>query len=192
MKTLQLLHLDALAVPKVVWMRINRLLAWALIVSPLAQLGLGTAFLHGLALDLAILLAHAALSLALFGLPKSPTRRFSMALHVFGRQPDELSPRNRYLLSGHRVGLTLLFALLLLAAQGVLDLPEFLWYTGPNFMLLSVMCWPFVRTPLTLFQHLYPSIVQALRRWGMREHADDTAAAIVGLFFLTSAINLIK
>ncbi|WP_166882742.1 hypothetical protein, partial [Massilia mucilaginosa] len=73
-----------------------------------------------------------------------------------------------------------------------LDLPGFLIYVGPNVLLLMVMSWPLVRMPLTLFQHVYPYIVQALRRWGMREHADDVAAVIVGVFFLTSFINVIK
>ncbi|NHZ91755.1 hypothetical protein F2P45_22505 [Massilia sp. CCM 8733] len=192
MTTLQLLHIGALVPPKIIWMRVNRVLAWALIVSPLAQIALGTPFKRGLALDLVILLAHAALSLALFGMPKNAARRFSVALHVFGQQPEDLSPRNQYLLSGHRVGLTLLFVLLILAAQHLLDLPGLLVYVGPNVLLLMVACWPLVRMPLTLFEHLYPSIVQALRRWGMRGHADDIAAVIVGLFFLLSSINLIR
>ncbi|NHZ34610.1 hypothetical protein [Massilia rubra] len=192
MKALHLPHIGALVPPKVIWMRVNRLLAWALIVSPLAQIALGTSFMRGLALDLVILLAHAALSLALFGMPKNAARRFSVALHVFGQQPENMSPRNQYLLSGHRVGLTLLFVLLILAARPLLDLPGFLIYVGPNVLLLMVMSWPLVRMPFTLFQHVYPSIVQALRRWGMREHADDVAAVIVGLFFLLSSINLIR
>lgn len=192
MKTLHLLHIGALVPPKVTWMRVNRVLAWAMIFSPLAQIALGTAFMRGLALDLAILLAHAALSLALFGMPKNAARRFSVALHVFGQQPKDLSPRNQYLLSGHRVGLTLLFVLLILAAQPLTELPGFFVFVGPTILLLMLACWPLVRMPLTLVQHLYPSIVQALRRWGMRGHAEDAAAVIVGAFFLTSFINLIK
>lgn len=192
MKTLQFFPISALMPPKVIWMRVNRVLAWALIVSPLAQLALGTAFMRGLALDLVILLAHAALSLALFGMPKNAARRFSVALHIFGREPDGLSPRNRYLLSGHRIGLTLLLALVLVAVQSVFDLPTILLYVAPNVLVLMVLCWPLVRTPFTLFQHLFPSIVQALRRWGMRDHADDVAAVIVGLFFLASSINFFK
>lgn len=192
MKTLHSYPLGALMPPKIIWMRVNRVLAWALIVSPLAQIALGTAFMRGLALDLVILLAHAALSLVLFGMPKSATRRFSVALHVFGRQPDDLSPRNRYLLSGHRVGLTLLLVLVLIAVQGRFDLSTILLFAAPNLLVLMVLCWPLVRTPFTLFQHLFPSIVQALRRWGMRDNADDVAAVTVGLFFLTSFINLLK
>lgn len=192
MKTLQILHLGALVPPKVIWMRVNRVLAWALIVSPLAQIALGTAFMRGLALDLAILLAHAALSLALFGMPNNAAHRFNVALHVFGQQPEDLSPRNQYLLSGHRVGLTLLFVLLILAAQPLPDLPGFLFLWPQTILLLMVACWPLVRMPLTLFQHLSPSIVQALRRWGMRRHVEDAAAVITGLFFLLSFINLIR
>ncbi|UOD31571.1 hypothetical protein INH39_07750 [Massilia violaceinigra] len=192
MKTLQILHIGALVPPKVIWMRVNRVLAWALIVSPLAQIALGTPLMRGLALDLAILLAHAALSLALFGMPNNAARRFSVALHVFGQQPEDMSPRNQYLLSGHRVGLTLLFVLLILAARPLTGLPGFFIFVGPAILLLMLACWPLVRMPLTLFQHLYPSIVQALRRWGMRRHADDVAAVIVGLFVLLSSINLIR
>lgn len=192
MHPLSTLRPRALMPPKVIWMRVNRVLAWALIVSPLAQIALGTAFMRGLALDLAILLAHAALSLALFGMPKNAARRFSVALHVFGQQPEGLSPRNQYLLSGHRVGLTLLFVLLILAAQPLTDLPGFFIFVGPTILLLMLACWPLVRMPLTLVQHLYPSIVQALRRWGMRRHMEDAAAVITGLFFLLSFINLIR
>ncbi|HEX8611032.1 MAG TPA: hypothetical protein VF800_07055 [Telluria sp.] len=192
MKTLHLSHIGALVPPKVIWMRINRVLAWAMIVSPLAQIALGTSFMRGLALDLAILLAHAALSLALFGMPKTAARRLSVEMHVFGMQPRELSERNRFLLSGHRIALTLLLLALMLAAWRLLDVGAYLIYAWPFFFAFVGVFWPLARMPFTLFQHLYPSIVQALRRWGMRAYADDVAAAIVGVFFLASFINVLR
>ncbi|MDQ1812826.1 hypothetical protein RBA41_05860 [Massilia sp. CCM 9210] len=199
MKTLHFPGIDALVPPKIVWMRVNRVLAWALIVSPLAQWALGTAFLRGLALDLVILVAHAAMSLALFGVPKAPARRFSAAMHVFGGQPPDLSPRNRFLLSGYRVGLTLLLLLLvptLIAALRLIPFSSYLAYLGVLWIVAVpsslIALWPFLRMPVTLFQHLDPSIVQALRRWGMRKNAGSVAVSIVIFFFLSSYINLIR
>jgi hypothetical protein len=198
MKTLQLPRIATLVPPKVIWMRVNRVLAWALIVSPLVQIVLGTAFRRGLALDLAILLAHAALSLALFGMPNSATRRFSVALHVFGRRPARLSARNLFLLSGLRIAQTLLLGLLLFA----LTLLPALLLNGAARLLMVVsvwivpaaalLAWPLLRAPLTLVQHLHPAIELALRRWGMRGHAQDLALTILIAFFFFSFINLIR
>ncbi|MFB9242696.1 hypothetical protein IV454_04590 [Massilia antarctica] len=199
MKTRHFPGIDALVPPKIVWMQVNRVLAWALIVSPLAQWALGTAFMRGLALDLAMLLAHAAMSLVLFGAPKVPARRFSVAMHVFGRQPADLSPRNRFLLSGYRVGLTLLLLALVLTLIAVLRLIPFsnyLAYVGVLWIVAVpssvLVLWPLLRMPMTLSQHLDPSIVQALRRWGMRTNAGSAAVWIVIFFFLFSYINLIR
>ncbi|NHZ62322.1 hypothetical protein [Massilia genomosp. 1] len=188
----------ALMPPKIIWMRVNRLLAWALIVSPLAQIALGTPFMRGLALDLVILLAHGALSLALFGMPKSATRRFNVALHVFGRKTRDLSPRNTFLLSGHRLGLTFLLGLLLfglpLLPRSVLDavvpvlIALFAWIVPGA----ALVFWPLLRVPLTLVQHLHPAIDLALRRWGMRSNAQDLAVMVVVVFFFVSFINLIR
>ncbi|MCE3603585.1 hypothetical protein LXA47_08195 [Massilia sp. P8910] len=199
MKTLHFPGIDALMPPKIVWMQVNRVLAWALIVSPLAQWTLGTAFMRGLALDLAILLAHAAMSLALFGMPKTPARRFSVAMHAIGWRPADLSPRNRFLLSGYRVGLTLLVLALVpevIAALSPSPVPanvayvRLLWF--PATALLVIAFWALLRLPITLFQHLHPSIFQALRRWGMRENAGSVATTITAAFFVLSFINLIR
>ncbi|MDQ1923425.1 hypothetical protein [Massilia pseudoviolaceinigra] len=197
MKTLNFSGIDALVPSKIIWMRVNRVLAWALIVSPLAQWALGTSFMRGLALDLVILVAHAAMSLALFGVPKAPARRFSAAMHVFGRQPPGLSPRNRFLLSGYRLGLALVSLALGSALIVALRLmPSYLAYVGLLWIVAVpssvIVFWPLLRMPVTLFQHLEASIVQALRRWGMRQNADSVAILIVIVFFMSSFINLIR
>lgn len=190
-------RLRALMPPTILWVRANRILAWALIVAPCTQWALGSAFVRWLPLYLAIFAGHAALSLALFGLPKATTRRSTAAMLVFGRRPLEQDARNRFLLGGYRVGLTAL--ILLPMAQW---LPAGLTFAVMPLMVglpviglvivavLVIVFWPLFRTPLTLVQHLYPAIVHALQRWGVRDGAGILAALIVLHFFILSAVNL--
>ncbi|NHZ98559.1 hypothetical protein [Massilia sp. CCM 8734] len=191
--------LRALMPPKILWVRANRILAWALIVAPCTQWALGSAFVSWLPLYLAIFLGHAALSLALFGLPKATNRRATTAMLLLGRRPLGHDARNRFLLGGYRVGLTSL--ILLPMAQ---CLPVGLTFAVMHLIVglpiiglvivavLVIVFWPLFRTPLTLVQHLYPAIVHALQRWGVRDGASILAALIVAHFFVLSAVNLLK
>lgn len=88
---------------KLFWIKANRVLAWSLIVSPPIQFCIGMSFITGLWIDLAILVAHGALSLALFGKPETRERTWKVTMHLLGFRSADMSERNRFLLSGYRI-----------------------------------------------------------------------------------------
>lgn len=197
MKTRQLLSIGALAPRRIIWIRINRMLAWASIIAPFTQWALGSAPMTSLAFGLAIFLAHAVLSLALFGLPKAMKGKSTVAMLLLGRRPPGQDAHNRFLLDGYRVGLTALFlvpiahcltvGLTLAVIPAMVGLPV---ASLPVIAVMVVISWPLLRTPLTLVQHLYPAIVRALQRWGVRDGAHVLATLIVAHFFILCAVNL--
>lgn len=192
-------RLRAMLPPTIFWMRMNRVLAWALIVAPFTQWALGTRLVNGLMVEVAIFVAHAALSLALFGLPKATSRRATTTMLLFGRRPAGQDARNAFLLNGYRIGLTSLLSITvtkymamgLAFAMGsaIVGLPII---TLMMIAMLVIIFWPIVRSPLTLVQHLYPAIVQALQRWGVRDGANALAALIVVHYFVLSTIKMYK
>lgn len=162
---------------KLFWMRANRILAWSLIASPPLQWALGMRFANGLLIDLAIVLVHGALSFTLFGKPETKARAFSIGMHVFGWRAAGMSPRNRFLLTGYRIGAGL-------AAIGLLMLPlPVIWL---------VLLYPLLRLPVSIIQHIYEAIVAAMVRWGKRGSAAASAGAIVFAYLLMSLINLVR
>lgn len=156
-------------------MRANRCLAWSLLASPPLQWALGMDFGTGLLIDLGILLAHAALSFTLFGKPETKARVFSMRMHLFGLRPDGLSARNRFLLTGYRIGAGMLAIVLLLSPVPLMWLP---------------LLYPLLRLCVSVIQHIYQAVVYALHRWGLREHAGGVAVLVVVLYVGISLINL--
>lgn len=197
MKTPQVLSLGALAPRRIVWIRINRMLAWALIVAPFTQWALGGAPTASLAFALAIFLAHAVLSLALFGFPKAMKGKPAVAMLLLGRRPPGQDAHNRFLLDGYRIGLTALVLVPMAQYLGVglalAAVPAFVGLPVVALVMIAVMVvvlWPFFRTPLTLVQHLYPAILRALQRWGVRDGARVLAALIVAHVFVLCAVNL--
>lgn len=197
MKTPQLLSVGALAPRRIIWIRINRMLAWALIVAPFTHWALGSAAIKSLAFELAIFLAHAVLSLALFGFPKAMKGKTAVAMLLLGRRPPGQDAHNRFLLDGYRIGLTALvlvpMAHYLAVGLALAAAPAFLGLPVVALMMIAVMVvilWPLFRTPLTLVQHLYPAILRALQRWGVRDGACALATLIVAYFFILCALNL--
>lgn len=175
------LRLDQLA-----WMRVNRLLAWALLISPAVQVAWGADFWRGLWLDFAILCAHAGLSLALFGVPKGLTR---MRLWSGGAPDGARSARTRFLLSAWRMFLTLLYTPAVFFVQWPLLL------AGLPMPLLFVPLLPlWAMLPLRIIGHVYAAGDYAYRRWGVRDASGRTALGllVVVLFLAFSTMNLLR
>ena len=177
MTTLSLASFHPRLTSKLFWMRANRILAWSLIVSPPLQWALGMRFADGLLIDLAIVLVHGALSFTLFGRPETKARAFSVAMHVFGFRSAGMTRRNRFLLTGYRIGAGL-------AAIGLL--------ISPLPLIWLALLYPLLRLPISIIQHLYGAIVAAMGRWGMRSSAGETADAIVFAYLLVSLMNLVR
>jgi hypothetical protein len=193
---------SALVQDKKLWMRVNRVLAWALVGSPLLQIMLGTNLVRGLWLDLAILIAHGALSVALFGLPKNKDPRQALWTRWAGLPEHSMSPRNKFLLSGWRVAVSSLWLVAMPTAMivwgwietavpalkvlnsglGMALLPVF--YIGGYFGLLL---------QYGIVTHLHRATVYALRRWGCAP-ADAPVVAYwtVAVFLAASIANLFR
>lgn len=193
---------DGLAHKKL-WLRINRALAWGLIVSPALQIMLGSALVPGLILDLVILLVHGGLSVWLFGLPKSP-KRDDGTMHWIGTSEARMSPRNRFLLSGWRLMISSLYLLsvpLLVTLGSALPsgwgLSVLLIPAGVGLIVMlnffSAM-WPYAAVT-----HVFGASSYALRRWGTFNSLGNTTAVtpwfsglIVLIFMATSIANVFK
>jgi hypothetical protein len=160
---------------KLFWIRANRVLAWSLLASPALQWMLGTGFGTGLAVDLAILFGHGALSFSLFGKPETKARVFSASMHLFGLRLTALSARNAFLLTGYRIGAGMLAIVLLFTPIPMLWLP---------------LLYPLLRLPVSVCQHIARAVAYALRRWGMRDNAEGAAALIVVVYIVVSIFSL--
>lgn len=170
-----------LTINKLFWMRVNRVLAWTLVISPLVQIAVQMPLGTGLAIDLAIFLVHGAMSLVLYGLPKTRKGGFSAPLHAFGFRPRDMSERNSFLVGGYRMAMVTVTILLMFTPIG--SFTGWLWVP---------FLYPFLRMPLTMMQHLYDGARYALRRWGHREHAPDRAMLILFGFLFASIVNLVR
>ena len=166
---------------KVFWIKANRVLAWSLIVSPPLQIVTGFPFVAGLLIDLAILVAHGALSLALFGKPETREKVISFPMHVLGFRPRGLGERQNFLLTGYRIALPV----------GTLALLFVVPSSGALF--ICVLCfYPLLRLPVSIIQHVYGAANYAFRRWGMRALASDTAVLLVFVYLVLSVLNLVR
>lgn len=177
MTTLALAHFVPAITAKSFWIRTNRVLAWSLIASPPLQWALGMRFGTGLLVDLAILLVHAVLSFALFGKPATKARNFRVSMHLFGFRIAKLSARNQFLLTGYRIGGGMT-AIALLAS--------------PIPLVWLLLLYPLLRLPVSVFQHMYRAMVYALRRWGVRDNPEGSAALIIVLYVALSMLNLFR
>jgi hypothetical protein len=185
---------------KKLWMRVNRVLAWTLVGSPVLQIILGTDLVRGLWLDLAILIAHGALSVAIFGLPKNKDLRQTFWTRWAGLPEHGMSPRNKFLLSGWRVAVSSLWLVAIpsvviawgwlqtaasalnVSSLGIVLLP--LFYVGGFFGLLL---------QYGLVTHLHRASIYALRRWGCAPADAPVVAYWTVIVFLASSIaNLFR
>ncbi|PWF47861.1 hypothetical protein C7C56_013430 [Massilia glaciei] len=160
------------------WMRLNRILAWALLISPVVQLLMGTNFWRALPFDFALLLGHGALSLVLFGVPKMKGKGLSTPMLGFGIRDIGMSARNDFLLSGYRIAMVVVAGMLVWAHP-------LLWMTIPTAF------YSILRLPVSIIEHLYNAIVYAFKRWGVGGRTSDFAELIVTAYFLLSIANLV-
>jgi hypothetical protein len=156
------------------WIRLNRLLAWAMLGMPVVQLATRTQLATGMSIDLGLLLAHGAMSLVLFGAPRLKGKGFMFTMHVMGGRPTGLSARNRFLLGGYRIALGMTPLLVML--------PQVPLYAVLPFF------YPIARLPVTVLQHILDAAQYAMRRWGRNEML---AGVVVALYVWCSAANVI-
>ncbi len=196
-------HSSALVLGKPLWMRMNRALAWALVVSPVVQIVLRTDLANGLYLDLAILIAHSALSIALFGLPKNKDPRKTAWTRWVGLPELGMSPRNQFLLSGWRIVLSSLWlsalpcAIFAWAWLSTAAPPLHGWSVGvgtlalPLLFCLATFFW--LQLQYSLLTHLSRATEYALRRWGCAQSATPLVArVVVAVFVYSSIVNLFR
>jgi hypothetical protein len=153
---------------KLFWIRINRTLAWTLLLSPPVQIMLGTGFLNGLAFDLVLLLIHGALSLILFGTPRAASFRSQHALMRFlGGDRSLLKGRDRFLLDAWRILICLFnpWAMALLA-YAVTFAAMFLNILGLLFLpLISALLYFNILLPASVLRHVRDASSYAYKRW---------------------------
>ena len=166
---------------KVFWIKINRVLAWSLVISPPVQMAIGMRFITGFWIDLAILAAHGALSLALFGKPETRERAWSFSMHVMGFKGAAMSERHRFLLAGYRIAIAVAAITLMLVTGSYIA-----------FGLFPLCLYPLLRLPVSIMQHLYWAVETAMRRWRKRESADLAAVLVLFLYFFFSFFNLYR
>lgn len=162
--------------------QLNRLLGWALLVSPALQWAAGVKFLSGFVFDLGLLLIHSVISLAIYGMPSAEQRQ-RWKLWV-GLRPSGLSPRNEFLLTGWRIFLTVPYSL---AAFG-----------GPLFVILGwpaiSAVWLWLRLPFTVVGHIVDAVAYAARRWGLRDSGTALGLGIILAiaFHFCTVVNLLR
>ncbi len=134
------------------WVRLNRVLAWAMLAAPVFELVLKISLANSILADFVLMLAHGALSLWLFGVPKLKGKNFIFTMHIMGIRAMGLSPRNLFLLSGYRIALPIV----------ILSLG----FISPWFLLLIIFAlYPFLRWGISLIQHIYLALKYALQRY---------------------------
>lgn len=157
------------------WVRFNRVLAWAMVITPVGQFFIRANLGLALLVDFGLLLAHGILSLILFGIPKVKRQKFTCSMHVMGFRQHPLSPRHNFLMTGYRVALGI-FALFLLFIPDVRWL-AWLWF------------YPLLRIPVSFAQHLKGAVGYALQRWGIN---GLYAGLVVGIYYLFFFSNLLR
>ncbi|MFZ6760090.1 hypothetical protein ACO0K9_23055 [Undibacterium sp. Ji50W] len=156
--------------------RLNRVLAWAMLVTPLIQFFVHAKITHCLLLDFGLLIAHGILSLYLFGIPKVKREKFTFSMHVMGWRMAGLSPRNLFLLTGYRI---------------VLGLTALLSFFVPGAWVLALLLiYPLIRMPATVVQHLHAAIEYAFQRWGISKF--DVEWVVVVIYFYFFIANLLR
>ncbi|MFZ6875296.1 hypothetical protein ACO0LF_24785 [Undibacterium sp. Di27W] len=157
------------------WVRFNRILAWAMLVTPVAQFFIRAELGLALLVDFGLLLAHGILSLILFGMPKVKKQKFTFSMHVMGFRQYPLSPRHNFLMTGYRLALGLL-------ALFLLFIPDVRW-------LALLLFYPLLRLPFSFAQHLKEAVSYALQRWGINSLYAGLIVGIYYFFFFSSLLR---
>jgi hypothetical protein len=177
---------------KLLLIRFNRALAWALLVSPAVHILLGTPFWQGVGIDLILLLTHGLLSLALFGEPRSAAFRAQHSMRRFlGGRRDALQGRERFLLDAWRILISLIRPVLLIGVVWLLARVPLLWLL--YLPLFSAVMFFQLLLAASLLRHVRDATAYAYRRWRMP--ADE--ALLLGwltlaVFLTLTYCNLVK
>ncbi|NJM44642.1 MAG: hypothetical protein HC858_13015 [Brachymonas sp.] len=181
---------------KLILIRLNRALAWGLLLSPPVQIMMGTAFWNGLVFDLMLLLIHGALSLFLFGTPRASSFRHQHLLsRLMGGQREALTGRDRFLLDSWRI-LISLFAPWLLAfmAYAVMLAADVAPLSGLLFLpLVSAVLYFNLLLPVSVLRHVRDASSYAYKRWRLpAEEARWLGWGTMFAFVVLSIANLFK
>ncbi|MES2037961.1 MAG: hypothetical protein V4495_08995 [Pseudomonadota bacterium] len=155
--------------------RINRLLAWAMVIAPVLQFFIQARLEHALLLDFGLLVTHGILSLMLFGLPKVKQKKFVFIMHVMGIDLHPLSPRHDFLMSGYRLALGVFACFLLF-------IPNLRW-------LALLFFYPLMAMMVFFIQHLYGAIAYAFARWGIKRTHAGRIVCIYLFFFICNLLH---
>ena len=158
------------------WIAVNRILAWAIVVAPLAQIALGTRHRHGLMadllFDLALVILHGALSLVLFGLPSAP--RGNRWMLWLGLRPAGMGPRSNFLMTAWRIALPLMSAPLFAVPGGwLVALPP---------------AWLWLVMPFTTISHISNACGYAMRRWGASAGLTHFGEALLPVLYIWASL----
>jgi hypothetical protein len=188
---------------KKLWLRVNRTLAWVLIISPAVQIAMGSDWLLGLLWDLAVLLVHGGLSVWLFGRPQS-LGHDDGAMHWLGTSEARMTPRSRFLLSGWRVLISTSYFLALplvgycasvlssLSFVSALVIPGVVAVV----VLIAAVNYFGLMWPYAAVTHVFGASTYALRRWGTVGSSNSAIAVVSSLialmFMVLSVANLTR
>jgi hypothetical protein len=186
------IHLKPWLGYKLLMIRLNRVLAWALLVSPALHIIWGTSFWRVVGIDLLVLLAHGLLSLALFGKPRSTNFRAQHSMRRFlGGRRDVLQGRERFLLDAWRILISLIHpALLIFVAYWMAAVPLLWWLYLPA---ISGLLFFQLLLGASVLRHVRDATAYAYRRW--RISADEAQLLgwlTLGVFVMLTYCNLIK
>lgn len=172
---------------KIVWIRLNRVLAWVLIFAPLMQWALHIPLRQCVWTDLSLLLAHAALSLALFGKPEIKARKFIVSMHVFGVSPWGMSARHEFLMTGYHIILVLISAVTVLPLIVVLARQIQVYLQMRDAVLWALMLYTVPASLMVIFVllHINGAARLAGRRWGI---SPPGLAAVVLVFYVVTIV----
>ncbi|MBS7808440.1 hypothetical protein [Variovorax sp. PCZ-1] len=195
MKSLTTLSLPSFNT-KLLLIRFNRMLAWALLISPAVQIMVGTGFLRGLVFDLVLLLIHALLSLIVFGTPRAASFRNQHTLRrFFGGDRALVLGRDRFLLDAWRILISLLNPWVMgMLAYAVTFAAAFVNIIGLLFLpLISALLYFNLLLPASILRHVRDASSYAYRRWRLSPtEARWLGWATMWVFVVLSFVNLVK
>jgi hypothetical protein len=168
--------------------KVNRLIAWFLLVMPWLHAAMGTPFLRGLLYDAVLLAVHGVLSLVLFGLPRAHTNHWMVAL---GLQPMGMTQRNIFLLSGWTIAAGWLYpaAIWLINYMGLTGIlgSGFWWIMVPA----TVVVW--ITLPVRLIEHISQAAHYATARWRVADASKRTNISILAVvtYLMGQTVNIL-
>jgi hypothetical protein len=164
--------------------RVNRLLAWAMVAVPAVGLLVGWSWQDSLPWIIGLIAAHGVLSLALFGGPRVKEHGWpAFRIRVLGHAPSEASPRERFMIGSWAIVLCIAWPV-----AGVWVLVSDAVLAGVWVLALTVL-WPatmvfMLRYPFAVGSHVARATEYALKRWGYGQLADGGAGTVLAWLYI--------